>query len=148
MRSHEENCAFPRNPLSFIITSDLQRAFPNWHELLMPFGSLAKVGCIRWRGPADVLGKTFARPVEVRRPESGSNSSFRKLKETMMQSRSRLITTSVVALFGLAGCATESSQALSVPPPVPVQASAVQSLIKVSVGKFDNRSTYMRGIFS
>jgi curli biogenesis system outer membrane secretion channel CsgG len=53
-----------------------------------------------------------------------------------------------VALFGLAGCATESSQALSVPTPVPVQASAAQSLIKVSVGKFDNRSTYMRGIFS
>jgi curli biogenesis system outer membrane secretion channel CsgG len=51
-------------------------------------------------------------------------------------------------LFGLAGCATESSQALSVPTPVPVQASAAQSLIKVSVGKFDNRSTYMRGIFS
>src|ERR1700754_857405 len=66
----------------------------------------------------------------------------------MMQIRSRLITTSVVALFGLAGCATESSQALSVPTPVPVQASAAQSLIKVSVGKFDNRSTYMRGIFS
>jgi curli biogenesis system outer membrane secretion channel CsgG len=42
----------------------------------------------------------------------------------------------------------ESSQALSVPAPVPIQASAAQSLIKVSVGKFDNRSTYMRGIFS
>ncbi|WP_374992503.1 CsgG/HfaB family protein [Paraburkholderia sp. SARCC-3016] len=66
----------------------------------------------------------------------------------MMQIRSRLIATSVVALSGLAGCATESSQALSVPAPVPIQASAVQSLIKVSVGKFDNRSTYMRGIFS
>ncbi|WP_459719369.1 CsgG/HfaB family protein [Paraburkholderia sp. 2C] len=65
-----------------------------------------------------------------------------------MQIRSRLITTSVVAVFGLAGCATESSQALSVPTPVPVQASAAQSLMKVSVGKFDNRSTYMRGIFS
>jgi curli biogenesis system outer membrane secretion channel CsgG len=65
-----------------------------------------------------------------------------------MKTGSKLVASSVVAIFALAGCATESSQALSVPTPVPVQASSAQSLIKVSVGKFDNRSTYMRGIFS
>jgi curli biogenesis system outer membrane secretion channel CsgG len=65
-----------------------------------------------------------------------------------MKTGSKLVASSVVAIVTLAGCATESSQALSVPTPVPVQASSAQSLIKVSVGKFDNRSTYMRGIFS
>lgn len=48
----------------------------------------------------------------------------------------------------LAGCATESSQALA----VPVVASASRPYVGVrtliAVGKFDNRSSFMRGIFS
>lgn len=54
----------------------------------------------------------------------------------------------VVAAFGLAGCATESSTAL------PVQkvesASRPYNGVRtpIAVGKFDNRSNYMRGVFS
>lgn len=52
------------------------------------------------------------------------------------------------ALLGLAGCATESNRAL----PVEKVASAgvVYNGVRVpiAVGKFDNRSSYMRGIFS
>ena len=48
----------------------------------------------------------------------------------------------------LAGCATESSQALA----VPVMASAARPYVGmrtlIAVGKFDNRSSFMRGIFS
>ncbi|MES2740732.1 MAG: CsgG/HfaB family protein [Pseudomonadota bacterium] len=53
-----------------------------------------------------------------------------------------------VAVATLAGCATESSQALA----VPVVASAGRPYLGprtvVAVGKFDNRSSFMRGIFS
>ncbi len=55
---------------------------------------------------------------------------------------------SVVALVGLAGCATETSTAL----PVAQVQSANQPYAgirtPIAVGKFDNRSSYMRGIFS
>jgi curli biogenesis system outer membrane secretion channel CsgG len=53
---------------------------------------------------------------------------------------------SVVIVLG--GCATETSQSL----PVPVVSSAnvpyAGQPVPVAVGKFDNRSDYMRGIFS
>lgn len=54
----------------------------------------------------------------------------------------------IVAAMGLAGCATESSTAL------PVQkvesASRPYNGVRtpIAVGKFDNRSNYMRGVFS
>jgi curli biogenesis system outer membrane secretion channel CsgG len=57
-----------------------------------------------------------------------------------------LITASVVAT--LSGCVTESSR----PVPVPVISSAQTPYtgkpIEIAVGKFDNRSNYLRGIFS
>jgi curli biogenesis system outer membrane secretion channel CsgG len=57
-----------------------------------------------------------------------------------------LITASVVAT--LSGCVTESSR----PVPVPVIRSAQTPYtgkpIEIAVGKFDNRSNYLRGIFS
>lgn len=53
-----------------------------------------------------------------------------------------------VTVATLAGCATESSQALA----VPVVASSVRPYVGartlIAVGKFDNRSSFMRGIFS
>lgn len=53
-----------------------------------------------------------------------------------------------LAASTLAGCATESSQALA----VPVVASAARPYVGmrtlIAVGKFDNRSSFMRGIFS
>lgn len=52
------------------------------------------------------------------------------------------------ALLFIAGCATESSRTLEV---AKVQAAAAPfngTRLPVSVGKFDNRSSFMRGVFS
>lgn len=52
------------------------------------------------------------------------------------------------ALFALAGCATESSHTVQVEK---VQSAASPYLgvrVPVAVGKFDNRSNFMRGVFS
>ncbi|MGF6486104.1 CsgG/HfaB family protein [Paraburkholderia sp. JPY419] len=57
-------------------------------------------------------------------------------------------TVAVAVLVALGGCATESSRSLPVPPVASAQKPAVGQPIGVSVGKFDNRSSYMRGIFS
>ncbi len=48
----------------------------------------------------------------------------------------------------LSGCATESSRSLPVPPVASAQTPALHKAVKIAVGKFDNRSSYMRGIFS
>lgn len=54
----------------------------------------------------------------------------------------------LAVLVGMSGCATESSRAL----PVEKVQSASQvwtgARVPMAVGKFDNRSSYMRGIFS
>ncbi|WGS50001.1 CsgG/HfaB family protein [Paraburkholderia sp. D15] len=52
------------------------------------------------------------------------------------------------AIVALSGCATESSRTLPIAPPVAVQRPAVNKPVQIAVGKFDNRSSYMRGIFS
>ncbi|MFM0645398.1 CsgG/HfaB family protein [Paraburkholderia bryophila] len=52
------------------------------------------------------------------------------------------------AIVALSGCATESSRSLPIAPPVSVQRPAVGKPVQIAVGKFDNRSSYMRGIFS
>jgi curli biogenesis system outer membrane secretion channel CsgG len=53
-----------------------------------------------------------------------------------------------IALVALGGCATESHVAVEATKPV-VAATAYQGPRRaVVVGKFDNRSTYMRGVFS
>ncbi|MCC8391531.1 CsgG/HfaB family protein [Paraburkholderia sp. MMS20-SJTR3] len=61
--------------------------------------------------------------------------------------RSRVLVLAVIA-GALSGCATESSQTL----PVPVVASAhtpyAGKPVAIALGKFDNRSSYMRGLFS
>jgi len=56
----------------------------------------------------------------------------------------------VAALIGaaLAGCATESSQALAIPAAPSASRPYVGARTLVAVGKFDNRSSFMRGIFS
>ena len=62
--------------------------------------------------------------------------------------RTLLSGTALAAFLALVGCATESSRAL----PVEKVASAgivYQGVrVPIAVGKFDNRSSYMRGIFS
>ena len=62
----------------------------------------------------------------------------------------RLRQVSAGLLLGLAGCATESHQALE--PPKPAAAATAGAYrgprSTLMVGKFDNRSSYMRGLFS
>ncbi len=75
-------------------------------------------------------------------------------KECKVRMISRMLVSGIaIAVLGtlagsLAGCATESSRAL----PVAKVESAAQAWsgvrIPMAVGKFDNRSSYMRGIFS
>lgn len=48
----------------------------------------------------------------------------------------------------LSGCATESSRAITAPAISSAQTAYTGKPIPISVGKFDNRSNYLRGIFS
>jgi curli biogenesis system outer membrane secretion channel CsgG len=69
------------------------------------------------------------------------------MKPNRLQSQHRLaVLLSTLLLIG--GCATESHQ--SITPEKPAAAASTYSGPKqqVSVGQFDNRSTYMRGLFS
>ncbi len=52
------------------------------------------------------------------------------------------------ALLALAGCATESSRSLQVEKVQAAAAPYVGVKVPLSVGKFDNRSSFMRGVFS
>jgi len=54
----------------------------------------------------------------------------------------------VLAAAVLAGCATESSQALVVPTVASAARPYAGPRSLIAVGKFDNRSSFMRGIFS
>jgi curli biogenesis system outer membrane secretion channel CsgG len=62
----------------------------------------------------------------------------------------RLAAILVVAMTGplLAGCATESHRALEVEKPAAAQVAWAGPKSTLTVGKFDNRSTYLRGLFS
>lgn len=48
----------------------------------------------------------------------------------------------------LSGCATESSRSLAVPVVSSAQTQFAGKPVDIALGKFDNRSSYMRGIFS
>ena len=52
------------------------------------------------------------------------------------------------ALLTLAGCATESSRALPIEKVASASVAYSGVRVPIAVGKFDNRSSYMRGIFS
>ncbi|RBB31123.1 curli production assembly protein CsgG, partial [Burkholderia reimsis] len=58
-----------------------------------------------------------------------------------------LVIATAVAI-GLTGCATESSRTLDVPVVSAAQKPYAGKPVAIAVGKFDNRSSYMRGIFS
>jgi curli biogenesis system outer membrane secretion channel CsgG len=68
---------------------------------------------------------------------------------TIHRSNARLVL-AAISLLLVAGCATESHQALAVTKPAAAAtaASYVGARAALAVGNFDNRSTYMRGIFS
>ncbi|RKP43739.1 CsgG/HfaB family protein [Trinickia fusca] len=57
-----------------------------------------------------------------------------------------LITALVAA--ALSGCTTESSRTLPVQPVASAQTPFTGKPVQIAVGKFDNRSSYLRGIFS
>ena len=60
-----------------------------------------------------------------------------------------LVSTAAIALLGsVAGCATESSQALPIAKVESASVAYAGVRVPMAVGKFDNRSSYMRGIFS
>ncbi|OOG85974.1 curli production assembly protein CsgG [Pseudomonas sp. A25(2017)] len=52
------------------------------------------------------------------------------------------------ALLTMAGCASESSRALPVEKVASASIAYAGQRVPIAVGKFDNRSSYMRGIFS
>ena len=66
----------------------------------------------------------------------------------IIASKNLMYAVASAALIGLSGCATETSTALSVPQVESVNRSYSGMRTPIAVGKFDNRSSYMRGIFS
>ncbi len=54
----------------------------------------------------------------------------------------------MVTLTGLAGCATETHQAIATPQVPTATLTYTGPKASVSIGKFDNRSPYARGLFS
>ncbi|MGV2834203.1 CsgG/HfaB family protein [Pseudomonas shirazensis] len=59
-----------------------------------------------------------------------------------------LVLAAVLAVGSLAGCATETSKAVAVQQVKSVNRPYSGQRTPIAVGKFDNRSSYMRGIFS
>lgn len=59
-----------------------------------------------------------------------------------------LISIAATAIVVLGGCATESSRTLTVAKVESAAAPYRGIRVPISVGKFDNRSTFMRGVFS
>lgn len=60
----------------------------------------------------------------------------------------RIAGLALVVLLGAGGCATESSRTLDVPKVATAGTPYQGTRSPIAVGKFDNRSNYLRGIFS
>jgi curli biogenesis system outer membrane secretion channel CsgG len=60
----------------------------------------------------------------------------------------RSAASAVVCVLALAGCATETSRSVQVEKVQSAAAPYAGARLPVSVGKFDNRSSFMRGVFS
>jgi curli biogenesis system outer membrane secretion channel CsgG len=67
-----------------------------------------------------------------------------------MRSHFFLLSAASASLILMAGCATESSRTVEVPKTASASAapSRAEARSPIAVGKFDNRSSYMRGLFS
>lgn len=63
-------------------------------------------------------------------------------------SKLMLSAAALAVLAGMSGCATESSRALPVEKVQSASQAWTGARVPMAVGKFDNRSSYMRGIFS
>jgi curli biogenesis system outer membrane secretion channel CsgG len=68
--------------------------------------------------------------------------------KAVRSSRAIGITASAVLTFGMTGCATESHQAVAIEKPASAATVYTGQKSLVAVGKFDNRSDYLRGLFS
>lgn len=66
----------------------------------------------------------------------------------MKQSNIILLLTSATVFFILGGCATESSKSLAIQKVETAGKPYTGTRTPISIGKFDNRSSYMRGIFT
>lgn len=66
---------------------------------------------------------------------------------TILRQAGRLLPL-VTSALALAGCATESHQAVQVEKPATAAVAYHGPRSAIAVGKFDNRSTYLRGLFS
>lgn len=66
----------------------------------------------------------------------------------VIASKNLMFAVASAALIGLSGCATETSTALPIQQVESVNRSYGGVRTPIAVGKFDNRSSYMRGIFS
>lgn len=60
----------------------------------------------------------------------------------------RIAGLALIVLLGAGGCATESSRTLAVPQVATAGTPYQGTRSPIAVGKFDNRSNYLRGIFS
>ena len=69
------------------------------------------------------------------------------MKNTPFRKAMGILLTTAVTLF-LAGCATESHRAVETPKPASAGTAYTGPKSALVVGKFDNRSSYMRGLFS
>jgi curli biogenesis system outer membrane secretion channel CsgG len=69
-------------------------------------------------------------------------------KKFMKQLRAIPLLATVALLSTLAGCATESSRSLAIQKVESAARPYVGVRTPIAVGKFENRSSYMRGIFS
>ncbi|NML31160.1 CsgG/HfaB family protein [Paraburkholderia antibiotica] len=66
-----------------------------------------------------------------------------------MKTSTRLSVLVLASIAGaLGGCATESSRTLPVPVVSSAQTPYAGKPVEIALGKFDNRSSYMRGLFS
>jgi curli biogenesis system outer membrane secretion channel CsgG len=63
-----------------------------------------------------------------------------------MRQLSRLV--ALAALIAVAGCATETSRSVQVEKVQAAQSAYAGAKVSVAIGKFDNRSNFMRGVFS
>lgn len=66
----------------------------------------------------------------------------------MTKNKSGMLIVAALMASTLAGCATESSHAVAVPTVASASRPYVGVRTLIAVGKFDNRSSFMRGIFS
>ena len=65
-----------------------------------------------------------------------------------MNKKIALIAINIIAIFVLGGCATETSKSIQTPQVMAAATPYMGQKAPVSIGKFENRSSFLRGIFT